>query len=502
MSLLGLDIGTTGCKAVAFNEEGDELARAYREYSLDHPKPGWVEISPQLLWLKVSEAITEANSSLAGDPVRSLAVSCQGEAVVPVSRDGKELYNFIITFDARTQPQCDWWRERVGAKKLFGITGMPLHPMYSINKIMWLRENMGDVFVKAWKFLCVEDYIIYRLTGEAATDWSLASRTMAFDVVRRDWSDEILSLAGVGRELLPAVHPSGHAVGAVRPDVAEQLGLSAKTVVATGGHDQPCGALGAGIVGSGRAMNATGTSDVVCPAFDRPHLTDAMLQSNYCCYPHTCEDQYCSIAFNLTGGLLLRWYRDTLCRDETRLASQSGRDAYEVILSGMAKEPVSTFFLPHFVGAGTPHLDPHSRGAILGLTLETRKPQLTRAVIDSVNYELKLNIDRMEQAGIGISELRAIGGGAKSAVWLQMKADVFGKPVVALKTQEAASLGAAMLAGKAIGLFPSAKAAAEALVKTTRTYQPDPQQGKLYKDKYQRYLGIYETLRKFNQSLD
>lgn len=502
MSLLGLDIGTTGCKAVAFNEGGDELARAYREYSLDHPRPGWVEITPRLLWQKVAEVLTEVNSRPGKDPVQSLSISCQGEAVVPIGRDGEELYNFIITFDGRTQQQCDWWREKLGPLKLFRITGMPLHPMYSINKIMWLKENMGKVFDNTWKFLCVEDYIIYRLTGEVATDWSLAARTMAFDVVRRDWSDEILDLAGVGRELLPSVHPSGTPVSVVRPDIAEQLGLPTKTIVATGGHDQPCGALGAGIVVSGRAMNATGTSDVVCPAFDEPQLTDEMLESNYCCYPHTCEDQYCSIAFNLTGGMLLRWYRDTLCQEEVVTAAGSGRDPYDVILAGMAAEPVNTFFLPHFVGAGTPYLDPHSRGAIVGLTLETGKPQLTRAVIDSINYEMKLNIDRMEQAGIEITELRAIGGGAKSETWLQMKADVFGKPVVAMKTQEAASLGAAMLAGKAIGLFPSAKAAAEALVKTTRTYEPDPDRGRLYQEKYRRYLGIYEMLRDFNRNLD
>ena len=502
MSLLGLDVGTTGCKAVAFDEQGGELARAYREYTLNHPQPGWVEIPVERLWRKVAEVLLDVNSRLTRDPVRALAVSCQGEAVATIDAHGKELYDFIITFDQRTQPQCEWWREKLGARELFRITGMPLHPMYSVNKIQWIKENRETVFDRAWKFLCVEDYILYRLTGETATDWSLAARTMAFDVVRRDWSDDILALAGISRDCLPKVHPSGTAVGVVTPDAAAETGLPLNAVVATGGHDQPCGALGAGIVSRGRAMNATGTSDVVCPAFDEPHLTDAMLASNYCCYPHTCAEQYCSIAFNLTGGLLLRWYRDTLCGEEVRVAAQSGRDPYDIILAGMAPDPVDTFFLPHFVGSGTPHLDPHSRGALLGLTLETTKPQVTRAVLDSVNYELKLNIDRMEEAGIEIAELRAIGGGAKSETWLQMKADVFNKPVVALKTQEAASWGAAMLAGHAIGLFPSVRDAAESLVKATRTWEPDPERSRVYAEKYQRYVGIYEMLKAFNQQLN
>jgi len=368
MSLLGLDVGTTGCKAIAFDEKGHELARAYREYALNHPRPGWVEMPVDRLWRNVAEALSEVNSRLSNDPVSALAVSCQGEAVMPIDADGKELHDFIITFDQRTEPQCEWWRENLGAEELFRITGMPLHPMYSINKIQWIKQNMGAVFNRAWKFLCVEDYIIYRLTGETSTDWSLAARTMAFDVVRRDWSRKILDMAGVARDLLPSLHASGTAVGVVLPEAAAETGLPVKAVVATGGHDQPCGALGAGIVAGGRAMNATGTSDVVCPVFDEPHLTEAMLASNFCCYPHTWGDQYCSVAFNLTGGLLLRWYRDTLCAEDVRTAEESGRDPYEIILSRMDPEPVDTFFLPHFVGSGTPYFDPHSRGALLGLT--------------------------------------------------------------------------------------------------------------------------------------
>jgi xylulokinase len=283
----------------------------------------------------------------------------------------------------------------------------------------------------------------------------------------------------------------------VKPAIAGQAGFTGRVLVATGGHDQPCGALGAGITRPGNAMNATGTSDVICPVFPQPVLSAAMLASNFCCYPHTGEDRCCSIAFNLNGGLLLRWYRDVFCHEEREAAKAAGQDPYDLIFNSMHPEPADVFVLPHLVGAGTPYLDPDSRGSILGLTLETDKPKLARAMVDSINYEMKINIDRYEAAGVAISELRAVGGGAKSAKWLQMKADVFGKPVAALESSEAAATGAAILAGKALGLFKSAAAAAEQLVKVKRVYAPVDAAHRRYLEKYAVYSGIYELLKAF-----
>lgn len=501
MSLLGLDIGTTGCKAVVFNEAGQEMARGYREYPLSYPRAGWVEISPELIWQSACQVMQEVNSRVSVDPVRALAISCQGEAVLPIAADGTPLYNFLITFDNRTLPQAAWWAEELGAARIFAITGMPLHPMYSLNKIMWLRVQEPAIAERTWKFLCVEDYLLYRLCGETVTDPSLAARTMALDIRTRDWSEVMLGHAGISREVLPTILPSGSAVGTVMLSACRETGLPSGTLLATGGHDQPCGALGAGAVRPGMAINATGTSDVLCPAIAQPLLNEAMRESNYCCYPHTSEKCYCSIAFNLTGGLLLRWYRDTLCAEEVREARASGQDPYELILSRMAPHPASAFFLPHFVGAGTPYLDPQSRGALVGLTLDTDKPALTRAVIDSTNYEMKLNIERMEAAGIALSELRAIGGGAKSAAWLQMKADVFNKPVAVVQTTEAAALGAAILAGKAAGIFLSAGEAAEHLSYPTKTYFPDPRQQEQYQLRYAQYRRIYGALGEFHRGM-
>lgn len=499
MSLLGLDVGTTGCKAVAFNLKGQLLAQAYREYPLLHPQPGWAELDIHLLWQSITEVIKSVNDQIKTDPVQALSVSCQGEAVTAVDSGGNPLCNFIVTFDHRTVEQADWWQGSCGPEKIFSLTGMPLHAMYSINKIMWFKAHQPDLYAQAVKFLCVEDYINYRLTGNAVSDWSLAARTMAFDVSKKCWSTEILKTADVSEELLPETKASGNAIGQIDAKLSDELGFGRDVIVATGGHDQPCGALGAGVIEPGVAMNATGTSDVACPVLAEVNLSKEMLAGNYCCYPHVANDCYVSIAFNLTGGLLLRWYRDTFFQQETADAVKNNRDIYESIIESASDKIKCLFFLPHFVGAGTPYLDSDSRGALVGLTIDTSREELSKAVLDSTNYEMLLNIETMDHAGLKVHELRAIGGGAKSRRWLQMKADVFGLPVASMAVSEAAALGAAMLAGLSIGVFSDAQESVSAMVRIIDYYQPREEEHRLYKETYQHYKQLYSVLKDFNQ---
>ncbi len=501
MSLMGLDIGTTGCKAVVFNIEGEEIAKAYREYPLLHPFVGSAELDPSRIWSSVSETIGEVNSKVRHDPVRAFAVSSQGETCVPIDKSDHTLHNFVVTFDNRTIEQQDWWREKVGAQKIFSITGMPLHSMYTVNKIMWFKKYRPEIYDRAWKFLLCEDYVIYKLTGKPAIDHSLAARTMAFDVVNRTWSDEIIELAGIEKDKFSDVYPSGVAVEKVEKGVASTLGFSEGVVVVTGGHDQPCGALGSGIISSGSAMNATGTSDVICPAVEKALLSKSMLSSNFSCYPHVYDEYYCAIGFNLTGGLLLRWYRDALCFEERKQAMEKGKDPYDLIIEEMSEDIRDLYFLPHFVGSGTPTLDAKSRGALLGLTLDVRKQHIARAVIDSINYEMKLNIESMEEAGVPIEKLHAVGGGAKNPRWLQMKADVFEKPVYLLENSESAAFGAALLAGKASGVYNSLEGAVKSLIRIKSCFEPDIKKAEAYRTKYEKYKQIYSILKQFNHSL-
>jgi len=497
LSLLGLDIGTTGCKAVAFDLEGRIIAQAYYEYPLLHPQPGWVELNTELLWIKIKQVLKNVASQTRKDPPEALGISCQGEAVVPVDKKSKALYNFIVTFDKRTELQSQWWDERLGREKIFQITGMPLHPMYTINKIMWFKEKKPEIYKKTWKFLCMEDFVIFKLGLLPTIDYSLAARTMAFDIRKETWSEKILSLAGIDINLLAEVKPSGYAVGKVPLSVAQELGLQQRLVVSAGGHDQPCGALGAGVTKPGLAMNAIGTSDVLCPAFASPIFDKKMLENGYCCYHHTYPNTYTTISFNLTGGLLLKWYRDNFCFEERIQAEKIGKDVYDVIVERIHNEPVDVYILPHFVGSGTPTLDSRSKGAILGLTLDTTKRHLSRAVLDSNNYDLRMNAERLEHLGISIGEIRVIGGGAKSKIWMQLRADVLAKKVRTLKVSEAASLGAAILAGASIGRF-SIQEGASRLVHIDKTFQPNIHEHEKYTERYQRYLEIYPALKQWN----
>lgn len=501
MSLLGLDIGITGCKAVAFGLTGDMLAQAYREYPLYQPHPGWMELDPEEVWGAVKDVVRQVTGEIPHDPVQALSVSTHGESVVPVDAQGRFLYHFITALDTRAGEQTQWWGEQLGKDRIFRITGMPLHPMYTINKLMWLRQHEPDIFAAARRFLCMQDFVFHQLGLDPAMDYSLATRTMAFDVEKLTWSDEILSLAQIEVTQFSKPLPSGSVVGAVSPSIVEDLGLAPGAVGVSGGHDQPAGALGCGAVAEGIAMDSTGTVECVAVASPKLVLDPVLLESNLPIAPHTVPKMYCVLGYSSTGGALLRWYRDNFGVAEQQEAAQTGQDVYDLILAQAAEGPSPVLILPHFFGSGTPWMDPNSKGAMLGLDMSTNRGQVIKGILDSVTYETKLSVDVMEKAGIALRELRAIGGGAKSPRWLQTKADIFGKPVIAMDVSEAACLGVAILAGVAIEAFSSIEEGVTRMVRIERTYEPDMANHQRYMEKAQHFALIYPTLMALNHRL-
>lgn len=491
MSLLGIDIGTTGCKSVIFNHNGEILASEYMEYPLIHPFPGWNELDPNLVLYYVKETIKKANQKVKKDRVSALAISCQGEAIIPIDKEGNCLYNAIVTFDGRTKEQYEFWKENLGSSAVFKITGMPLNPMYSINKIMWLKKHRRDIFKSTYKFLCFEDFIHLKLGLPPSISYSLAARTAAFDIVKKQWSDFILREAKIDSAYLANPVEAAEIIGEVPKSVSEELGFTGNPKCAGGGHDQACGAFGAGIVKEGLAMNAAGTSDVIIIVLDKPFLDDVMLTNNYPCAPYVIPNKYTILTFNLTGGLLLRWYRDTFCYEEKEMAKVNEKSVYRIIDGNIYGLPVNLFILPHFVGSGTPTLDADSRGIIIGLDLETDKPRISRAVLESNAYDLLLNIETLENMGVSIEKIIAIGGGAKSNIWLQIKADITNKKIITLENSEAASLGAAMLAGIAIGEYKNHKDAINTAVRFKNVIKPQKKFLKDYEKRYKVYKEIY-----------
>lgn len=495
MSLLGLDVGSTGCKAVLFDEEGAILGQAYREYPELHPERGWIELPPDKVWAGVQAVIREAGAHQGGDPVRALSVSALGETVTPFSKDGRFLHNSITSPDARCVEEAESWHQTLGAQRVFEITGMPAHPSFTLNKIMWMRRHRPDVHRETWKYLIWEDAVFFLLGLEPVIDYSLAGRTMAFDVVKLNWSEEMLTTADVSAELFARPVASGTVVGELPSSSAEELGLPAGVLCVAGGHDQPMNALGAGVVREGLAVDGMGTVECVTVAFDEPVLSEEMRRSNYCVYPHVKGGMHVTIAFNYTSGAILRWYRDNFAAAERQEAEASGLDVYDVILKGLPEDPTGLLFVPYFAGSGTPHLDPLARGALLGLTLDCDAKTVVKGLLEGMCFELMLNLEALSAANVRVERLRVTGGGSKSPVWLQVKADVTGREVVTLNVMEGGCLAGAMLGGVATGVYASVDEAAAALIKEERVFQPDAGRHARYQEQYRRYVEVWPRIR-------
>lgn len=502
MALLGIDVGTSGCKVVAFRENGEVLALAGEEYPFLTPQPGWLEIDPESIWQAVCAALGKVAQGIS-ESIDAIAVTSHGETLIPLSRGGRPLYNAIANFDVRANPCADFFREHFDPFTLFSTTGMPLCGMYTANKILWLREHEPSIFADAWKFCCVEDYVIFRLTGESpAMDWSLASRTMMFDVRRKIWAREILEVMELEEEKLPQVLPSGALVGYLRGGLAEELSIKGKVAVATGGHDQPCGVLGCGVEKKGEAMYGIGTSECVALNIGRePVLTRDMMENGFCCYPHVTEEDYITLAYIASGGSIVRWFRDEIAPDEKRRAQEALQDPYEVLFAHLPSHPSSLLVLPHFAGSGTPYLNERSRGAILGLTLAASRWEILRAILESLTYEMKVNLDLLEAFGLPIKDLRTIGGGSRSKEWLTIKADILGKPLVLPATEEAVALGTAILAGKARGTFTTCREGISAMVRFRGEILPSPERYREYEKYYRVYRKMYQALRDIHEDI-
>ena len=492
---MGIDVGTSGCKAVVFDDAGGEIAQAYREYDVLAPQPGWAELDSADVMDKCLAVISDAAGQAPPGSVRGLGVTSQGEAFTAIDGNGRFLCNGLVSSDIRAEGYLTTWVEEFGVDRLYQITGHTPHPMHSVFKMLWLRDNNPDVWKKAEKFLCFEDLLQFKLGVDPAISWPLAGRTMLFDVRKHKWSPEILNAAGLAEDKLPRSLPSGSVVGRIERSIARELNLADGAFVVTGGHDQPCGALGAGVTRPGVAMYAMGTVECISPAFREARFTEDLRKHNLCTYDHTLADMYTTVAFSLTGGNILKWFRDELGAAEVAEAQRTGANAYGLLLDAAGDVPSSLLVLPYFTPTGTPYFDAHVTGAVLGLRLTSSRGELIRALLEGVTFEMRLNLEILHRSGCEVDELRAIGGGAKSAAWIQLKADVLGKPITALSVTEAASMGAAMLARAADTGENVAELAAN-WTRTTGTYEPRKEYVDWYAERFEAYRELYPTLRK------
>lgn len=485
---MGVDIGTSGCKAVIFDEDGRQVSIAYREYDIISKIPGWAELDTDEVMEKCFTVIRESASLIEPGSVTGIGISSQGEAFTLIDKEGRALCNALVSSDIRANEYIAPWTAKFGEEKLYKITGHTPHPMFSLFKLLWIKENSPEIWSKAHKILCFEDLLQYRLGIEKPSmGWPLAGRTMLFDVVNHTWNNEILDKTGIRKEQLATPLQSGTFAGYVDSKIARDLNLPANTFIVTGGHDQTCSALGAGAIEPGIAVYASGTVECITPAFKRPIFTEELRKNNLCTYDHAVPGMYATVAFSLTGGNILKWFRDEFGLTEVELAKKSNGNPYDLLLKQMPEQPSRLFVLPYFTPSGTPYFDVSVKGAILGLDMSTTREEILKALLEGVAFEIKLNLDILQQSGYKVRELRAIGGGARSQIHIQLKSDVIGMPITVLDVTEAGCMGVAILAR-------AAHTKQEISQITSKWIKPVSQVKPLHSDFYEKKFDLYKRL--------
>lgn len=492
---IGLDVGTSGTKAALIDNQGKVMASHQVSYNFSDASHGRRELDAEEMWRAVTACLGAVG---AGQEVKMITVSTLGEAVTAIDREGKPLGGCITGTDIRGTEELEELKDLVGPERLVEITGLNLSTIYSANKILWMKKHTPEIYDKAWKILTVQDYVIYRLCGQAVCDYSIASRTCLFDVGSFRWSREILEKTGISREKLADPCPSGTVAGKMFSSLEKELGFSGSVRVAAGSHDHICNALGSGVYQVGSSSDTMGTTEGFTAVLRREQLPSENVEKyQISCEPFVLPQFYNTVAWNNTSGVLLRWFVQEFVKEESRDAILN---TYARLNGEMEEEPTRLLILPHFSGAATPYMDSGSKGAILGLTMDTRRQDIYKALMESVNLELALILECMESAGLQVNRITATGG-ALSPQLLQIKADVLGREIHTVENKQTGTLGCAILGSVAAGDYHSLGEAIEAMVRPSGSYEPNGQRNKIYRERLEIYKQVYPALAKISRAL-
>lgn len=496
--LLGIDAGTTSVKAGLYDPEGEELATASVEYTLQTPQPGRVELDPEVYWRSLVTAVrrTLQEADAVGSSVDALGVSSQGETLIPVSSRGVALAPAIVWLDSRAVDEARQLALEFDAATVYATTGVPaIGPTWPACKLLWLSRHEPELFHDAARFLLVEDYLLFRLTGRFVTEGGVQSSSLLYDIVHHRWWQAALDAVGVAPKRLAELNEPGSAVGHLRPEAADELGLKGDVQVVAGGMDQGAGAVGVGNLEPGLLSESTGGAFAVHASIGRP---DGDPTGQTPVLVHSAPGYYLYCPYAPTGGMALKWFRDHFGRPEMERAAATGSDAYDLLTElAVDLKPGcdGLTMLPHLEGAFSPEYEPAARGVFFGFTLGHGRGHFVRAVLESVAFMLRRNLELLRVAGARPREVRSQGGGSRSALWGQIKADVCGLPVVTLRGSEAAVRGDAMLAGVSTGSFVDLAEAVRAAVCREAQFNPNLATQAAYDQAYQRYVRLFEALR-------
>ncbi|GHU64398.1 xylulokinase [Spirochaetia bacterium] len=484
MYFCGLDVGTTGVKAIIFDEKGNQISGAYRNYAIAVSPDGTRLLTAGELWNKTKEVFAEASTAVSGK-INSLCISTFGEAFVAADKSGRVIFDPMLFTDRWGEKEYFEAEKKTSPEEIARICGLPLSPSYSLSKVLYLKFQRPDIYEKIDRILFIEEFIALQFCETSAADYSAACRTMFFDVRTCTWSDELISRFGLERSHFGDTKPMGTILGTIRTSLCKEWNIAGKVHVIIGGHDQPVNAIGSGLR-SGYAVCSMGTAECITPLIDR------MLPEAFTAYkgipsePLWEKGKFCALAYNQTSGLLVQWFVDNFA---------SNGETPAVLDEKISGKPSKIMVQPYLMGSGTPYMDSGARLAFIGMDYGTNKYDMYQAILEGLVLDQKLNMAVLEEESIFVKHLIAVGGGSKSRPWLKIKADILGIPVSTLKVKEAGALGGAVLCAAAEGVYTSIEEAACSMSQIKDTIEPDYIHQAVYKEKFEVYRDLHEHLR-------
>lgn len=480
MSYLGIDVGTSRTKAIAYDEDFRPLAESSTEYARLAPRPGWYEIDAAELGSAVRRVIGACGRQCTADPIRWISFSVFGGGTSAVDAESRPLLNVISTTDKRAQQHAEDWAGRFGRDRTYGITGITTHASLMLPKVLWIAAHLERP-ERIDRYVTAAELVQAALGIRPKMDLATASTTMLLDIQRRRWSEEMMAAAEIPVEKLPELAAPGEPIDRIPSRIADELGLARGCVLVAGGHDQQVCGLGAGLLETNEATDSLGTVECITTLFDRPLFAADLLENNFSNLLHVHGDRIATLAYNFSCGDLFQWVRE---------AFFGGQPSFEGMFARLPEKPADVLVLPHFAGSGTPHLDAQSKGMLVGLTLQTTPEDILRGAVDSTNYEMKQNLDIWSNHGISFDRLRAYGKGASCDALLQIKADILDLEVQRLNVLETGCLGAGLLAASGADPdFPLAEVLGRT-VSVERCFSPDQR----FAEEHRRSYGLYQQL--------
>lgn len=495
--LMTFDIGTTSIKTCLFSDVFERLALHIQEYELLTPGTNLVELEPEKYWDLVKAGCAYIIDQLKIDPyeITAITITTQGETLIPVDVDGNTLHNAIIWLDARAVDEVDYINRLISKDEFYKSTGIPeISPATPISKILWFMRNKPDAYSKTFKFLLLEDFIIYKLTGKFVTEYSLMSSTGYFDIKQSSLQVDWLEKLGIREDLFPRMLPSGKAVGQITGKAAVETGLSTSILVITGAMDQVCSAIGLGNAEPGIVTETTGTALVTASTVAKWDIENTAGVSVLRHFDH----RFLLLPYCSTAGILLKWFKDSFLSEEVRECEENGLSIYakmDDLAYAVAPGCNKLLLFPHFAGSLGKVNDPKAKGVFFGVGLDTKKEHFVRAILESIGFMLRENLELLENAGVVIREVRSAGGGSKSKLWNNIKADIIDKVIAVTEEEESTSLGAAILGAWGAGLYRDVYEICSRFVKIKKKYLPDANNREIYNEAYTKYSQLYDRLK-------